>query len=145
MTKIQSSDFKRLIGTWNTAGTIFSENGNSRLTGVDSYEFILDGHYILHKADVQIAEEKSETFEIISLDKSTGKGIMEYYNSKGESGRMISSLAYNIFNIVGDKLRFEGVFNEENTKLTGTWLMQNERNEWINFIDLQLTKQNMAL
>ncbi len=145
MNKIQSSDFKRLIGTWQTEGRVFSEKGNLKLAGIDSYEFILDGHYILHKADVQIGEEKSETFEIISLDKSTGKGIMEYYNSKGECGRMISSLTYNTFNIVGNKLRFEGIFNDENTKLTGTWLMQNESNEWINFIDLQLTKQNMAL
>lgn len=40
MTKIETSSFKRLIGVWKTEGTILNINGNSKLTGTDSYEFI---------------------------------------------------------------------------------------------------------
>ena len=142
MIKIQSSNFKRLIGIWQTEGTVFTEKGNLKLVGLDSYEFILDGNYILHKADVKMGNEKSETLEIIALDCSAEKGKMEYYNSKGESGVMTSFLINNNFKINGDKIKFEGTINEENTELTGRWLLQTGNYQWTDFIDLKLTKQN---
>ena len=60
---------------------------------------------------------KSETFEIIALDNSIEKGKLQYYNSKGESGVMTSSLAKNNFQIKGDKIKFEGTINDENTRV----------------------------
>lgn len=95
MTRIETSNFKKLIGIWKTEGTILTAKDNPKLVGVDSYEFILNGNCILHKADVKMGNEKSETLEIIALDNSTEKGRMQYYNSKGESGILTSSLTEN--------------------------------------------------
>ena len=142
MTKIETSNFKRLIGIWKTEGIILTEKGNSKLAGIDSYEFILDGNYILHKAEVKMGNEKSETFEIIALGNSIEHGIMQYYNSKGESGVMTSSLVKNNFKIKGDKIKFEGTINDENTRIVGKWYLQADNEEWTEFIDLSLTKQN---
>ncbi len=142
MTKIETSDFKRLIGVWKTEGTILTDKGNLKLVGIDSYEFILDGNYILHKADVKMGTEKSETLEIIALDSSNEKGRMQYYNSKGESGVMTSSLTENDFKIKGEKIKFEGTIDDENTKLVGKWYLQADNKEWTDFIDLKLTKVN---
>lgn len=142
MTTIQASNFKRLIGTWKTEGTILNDKQTQKLTGIDSYEFILDGNYILHKADVKMGNEKSETFEIIALEGSTEKASMHYYNSKGETGVMTGFLVKNDFKIKGDKLKFEGTLNEENTRLIGKWWLQTDNGEWTEFIDLKLTKHN---
>ena len=142
MTKIETSNFKRLIGIWKTEGMILADKGNSKLVGIDSYEFILDGNYILHKAHVKMGDEKSETFEIIALDNSIDKGKLQYYNSKGESGVMTSSLTKNNFKIKGDRIKFEGTLNDENTRLVGKWYLQADNDEWTDFIDLDLTKQN---
>ena len=142
MTKIKTSNFKRLIGIWKTEGTVYSHKDNLKLVGIDSYEFILDGNYILHKADVKMGNEKSETFEIITLGSSIKKANMQYYNSKGESGIMTSSLTENILKIKGDKIKFEGTIDEENTKLIGKWSLKADNEKWTIFINLKLTKQN---
>ena len=140
MTAIETSSFKRLIGTWTTEGTIFTENGNLKLAGIDSYEFILNENYILHKAAVKKGNEKSETFEIIALSSTSEKATMHYYNSKGETGVMTGSFTENNFTIEGDKIKFEGTINEENTIVSGKWYLQTERNRWAEYIDLKLTK-----
>ena len=142
MIKIETSNFKRLIGIWKTEGIILTDKGNSKLVGIDSYEFILDGNYILHKADVKMGKEKGETLEIIAVDSSIKKGKMQYYNSKGKSGIMTSSLTKNNFKIKGDKIKFEGTINNENTKLVGKWSLQADNDKWTDFIDLKLTKKN---
>ena len=142
LAKIGTSSFKRLIGFWKTEGTILNAKENSTLVGTDSYEFILDGNFILHKADVKMGNEKSETFELISVDNSNERGMMHYYNSKAEQGEMSCSLIKNNFKIEGDKLKFEGTINEENTEITGKWYIQAENEKWTDFIDLRLEKQS---
>ena len=54
MIKIAETGFKRLIGIWKTEGTIKNEEGDVTLEGTDSYELILDGNYILHRANVKM-------------------------------------------------------------------------------------------
>jgi hypothetical protein len=141
MQKIVASNFRRLIGVWKTEGNIFTEKGNLILVGTDSYEFILDGNYILHKADVTMGNEKSETFEIIFLNDSVDKAIMQYYNTKGESGQMKSSLIENEFTIDGDKIKFVGTIDDKNSVIIGKWFIQADNAEWNDFIELKLTKQ----
>lgn len=70
MKNISQSKFNRLVGAWKTSGVIHSEGQRVQLIGTDSYELILDGNFILHKSDVKIGGEKSETFEIFKLDGS---------------------------------------------------------------------------
>ncbi|OAQ43648.1 hypothetical protein A5893_16980 [Pedobacter psychrophilus] len=142
MKKIGDSNFKRLIGIWKTTGEIKSGKENLKLIGIDSYELILDGNFILHKADVKMGNDKSETFEIIRLDNSLEKAKMQYFNSKGEDGMMWSSIINNEFKIEGDGLKFIGTINEENSIIIGKWYIQTENTEWIEFIDLNLEKQN---
>lgn len=142
MTKIETSKFKRLIGVWKTTGQINSDNETLKLEGTDTYEFILDGHYILHKADVVMGIEKSETFEIISLDNSDNKARMQYFNSKGENGAMESQINENDFLINGDGIKFEGTINNENTEVAGKWFLQADNKSWKEFINLRLEKQN---
>lgn len=142
MTKIETSKFKRLIGVWKTTGQITSGNETLKLEGKDTYEFILDGHYILHKADVTMGSEKSETFEIISLDNSDNKAQMKYFNSKSESGTMTSQINDNDFLINGEGIKFEGTINNENTEVVGKWFLQADDKCWEEFISLKLEKQN---
>lgn len=140
MKNFETSNFKRLIGTWRTEGTVLTDN--SKIIGTDSYEFILDGNCILHKADVKMGDEKSETFEIISIDNVSDKVKMQHYNSKGESGVMTNFFTGNNYKIEGDKIKFVGTIDNDNTKLTGKWYLQSESGKWTEFIDLKLTKQN---
>ena len=142
MNKMDKSNFKKLIGIWKTEGTIFNDKGISELIGTDTYEFILENNYILHRADVKMGNEKSETYEIFELSDATEKAKMQYFNSKGENGMMTSSIKEDNYRIKGDKIKFEGIFINKNTQLIGKWYLQTSTNEWIKFIDIKLTKQN---
>jgi hypothetical protein len=140
MIKIDSSNFKRLLGDWKTSGNIKSGQENRKLTGIDTYEAILDGNFILHKADVQMGDERSETFEIIRSDNASHKATLQYFNTKGEVGTMMGSIVENEFRIEGNGLMFKGTINDENTRIVGKWYVQKE-NKWTDFIDLTLEKK----
>lgn len=144
MNKIENSIFKRLIGVWETLGEIKSGQGRHKLVGTDSYELILDGNYILHKADVKMGNERSETLEIIKLDITLNESKMQYFNSKGEEGIMKCSINDKELKIEGTGLKFSGLFDEENTKINGKWYIKTNNEEWREFIDLQLVKMNVA-
>lgn len=141
MKNIENSNFQKLVGVWKTKGTITSGKNNLKLIGTDTYELILNGNYILHKADVKIGNERSETLEIITFDNSSEKAIMQYFNTKGEEGKMRSSIINNEFKIKGKGLKFHGAFNEENTIINGNWYMLKENKKWKPFIELRLEKQ----
>lgn len=142
MDKIETSNFNKLIGIWVTKGTVLPDN--EELIGIDTYEFILNGNYILHKADVKMGDERSQTFEIIYLGNSIQRAKMQYYTSKGEKGSMTGYLTKNIFKIRSSTMRFEGKFNEESTEIIGKWFIK-ENDKWINFIDLKLKKQKESV
>ena len=139
---MKNSNFNRLIGVWKTSGKIKAGQENLTLSGIDSYELILEGNFILHKADVKIGNERSETFEIIKPDNSMDRAIMKYFNTKGEEGRMQSSIINNEFKIDGNGLKFTGTINVGNTEITGKWYIQAEDEKWTDFIDLRLEKQS---
>lgn len=141
MQKIGDSNFKRLIGVWNTTGDIKSDEGTLKLIGMDTYELILGGNYMVHKADVLMGNERSETLEIVKLDGSIDKAKMQFFNTKGEDGIMMGSLNSNEFKITGKGLKFEGTINNDNTKIEGKWCMQTEHDKWTDFINLTLEKQ----
>ena len=140
MKNIENSNFMRLVGIWKTTGTIKAGQDNLKLIGIDSYELILNGSCILHKANVKMGKDRSETLEIIKLDSLSDKAIMHYFNTKGEDGKMLSSIVNNEFKIEGNGLKFNGTINEENTKISGKWHMKDDNDKWTDFIDLHLEK-----
>lgn len=147
MKKIESTDFKKFIGTWKTEGKILKSTNTSesdselKVEGTDIYELVLDGFYILHKAVVLMGNEKSETFELIQLDDTENKTKMSFYNSKGESGLMSGFLDGKSFRIDGKELRFAGEFNEVETEMKGKWQITDEQNEWQDFLEMRFTKR----
>lgn len=136
------SNFKRLIGVWKTSGQVITEHGNIILKGTDSYEWILDGKFILHKADVMMGNEKSKTLEMIIPDRNSYQSQMQYFNSKGETGIMQSELKDNIFTIEGQGIRFEGTINDNDSEVIGQWYLQSKHDNWEVFIHLRLEKMD---
>jgi hypothetical protein len=139
VSKINESSYRQLIGLWKTSGEVRLGTTTVPLNGTDSYELILDGSCILHKANVSIGSERSETFEIITT-LPEGKIKMQYANSKGESGVMIGNLADKRFTIDGDGIKFDGQIDDGCTVIVGNWYLQSNNNDWDQFIVLKLEK-----
>ena len=86
-----------------------------------------------------MGDEGSETLEIIKIGDSLDKATMQYFNAKGEEGKMLSTIIGNEFTIEGDGLRFVGTINEENNNIKGKWYTK-VNGDWDDFIDLNLEK-----
>lgn len=145
MTKqsIENSEFQKLIGEWKTEGRILAKGNEPEvhISGTDSYELILDGYYILHKADVLMGEVRGQTYELIGLDEAGEKAKFEYYNNPGVSGKMVGMLKNNRLNIEGDGLRFDGRLNDDGSQLAGTWQeLRNQEGQWLDFMEIRLSK-----
>lgn len=143
--RIENTEFRKLIGNWKTEGKILA-NQNSpemEIIGTDTYELILNGFFILHKADVIMGNEKSETFELIGLDNKNDQATLEHYNNHGSSGKMNGNLINNELTINGEFLRFKGNLNESENQLVGTWKKMDNRKVWTTFLEMKLTKIEM--
>ena len=140
--QIENTDFKKLIGKWKTEGLILKSDKNPemKITGTDTYEAILDGFFILHTADVVMGNEKSQTYEIIGLDKANDKVILQHYNNQGSSGKMSGTLKNGKLNLSGDGLQFEGRFSTNDNVISGTWTKLDSENNWIEFLKMNFTK-----
>ena len=132
--------FIRLIGNWKTSGQMKSEKDFVPISGMDRYEWILNESFILHRADVMLGNERSETLEIIKPGHSND-AIMKFFNNRSEEGIMRGSILNNEFRMEGDGLRFIGTINDANNLISGKWYRQDDHKEWKEFIELTLEKQ----
>ena len=129
-------------GKWKTTGLIKAANGSPEVYvhGYDSYEWWPGNFFLLHKADVFIGDERSETIEIISYDDSTKSYRMQYFDNKGSHGLMTARFDNNKWRFQGETLRFRGSFNENKTIFSGTW-EQSSGGNWHHFMDIRLEKE----
>jgi len=140
--RIENTDFKKLIGKWKTNGRILKTDKNPELkiTGTDTYEAILGGFFILHTADVLMGNEKSQTYEIIGLDKTNAQLILQHYNNQGSSGKMTGTLKNGELKLNGDGLRFKGQFSDNDNQIIGTWEKLTNQKKWVEFLKMNFTK-----
>lgn len=140
--RIEDTEFKKLVGKWKTEGKVLAtkDSPEMRIEGTDTYEFMLSGFFILHRADVMMGNERSQTFEIIGFDSQNNQATLEHYNNHGASGKMTGTFTDNELKIIGESLRFMGKLNNSNNQLLGTWEKLNNQNEWKSFLEMKLTK-----
>ncbi|WP_316838394.1 DUF1579 family protein [Pedobacter gandavensis] len=134
----------KFVGTWNTAALIPSSDNNPevKIKGTDRYEWITDGFFLLHTADVMIGTDNSKTHEIIGYDKLNHHYTMQYYNNKGNSGLMIAKLDDGLWTFSGDDLRFKGGFNENEDVFSGVWEQFTANKIWTHLMDIKLSKKH---
>ena len=134
----------KFVGTWNTEAVISPSENNLeiKIQGTDSYEWIMDGFFLLHTADVIIGTENSKTHEVIGYDKSNDNYKMQYFNNKGDSGLMIATYDNGLWTFNGDNLRFKGGFNEKENVFSGIWEQCIESKFWTHLMDIELSKKH---
>jgi hypothetical protein len=137
MNKHSIHQLNKLAGRWKTTGSVISTG--QKIEGTDTYEWLF-GHFQLHKADVMIGSEKSETFEIISYDKENDCFLMDYYNNKGETGRMKAIIENDLWIFTHDQLQFKGGFSITDHVFSGIWSQKDESGTWQPFIEIHLKK-----
>ena len=139
---IAYEQLNRFVGLWTTTGKIVSTSltPSVDINGIDRYEWLPGGFFLLHQADVYIGKEKSQTHEIIGYDSTREIYTMQHYNSRGDSGFMTATLTNNVWMFTGETLRFTGGFSTNDTTFSGIWEQKNEDGNWVHLMDIKLTR-----
>lgn len=132
----------KFIGNWNTEGLIPSSDGRPEIiiTGTDRYDWIVDGFFLLHTADVTIGSNNSKTHEIIGYDGINNRYTMQHYNNMGNSGSMIATVNDGLWAFTGNSLRFKGGFNVAGDIFSGEWEQLTDGKTWSHLMDIKLSK-----
>lgn len=141
--KSEMESLRFLIGRWHTQGEIKATGGNpaSKLIGTDSYEWVLDGHFILHKVDVTMNNEKVEAIEIIGdFDEESKLYKMRSFDNQGAYTEMEAYIdEKGTLHILGDKMRANLSVSDNNTMIAH-WENSEDNQEWFPWMDLKLSK-----
>lgn len=132
----------KFVGKWITEGKMIATDSTPQITisGTDTYEWLPGNHFLMHKVDVCIGQDKIENLEIIGLDKATGNIIMRYYDNKGNTGVMTADVIDGNWTFTGESLRFKGGFSEDENIFSGTWEQLSGDDQWNRFIEIKLTR-----
>ncbi|WP_420128047.1 DUF1579 family protein [Longimicrobium sp.] len=130
------------IGRWRTSGQVLASGSAPALeiAGVDEYEWLPGGFFLLHRVDVRIGGEPARALEIIGWDAGRGTYFMRSFDDQGNAGEMQARVhADGTWRFAGDTERFTGVFSDGGDTLTGRW-ERREGDEWLPWMDVHLTK-----
>ena len=130
------------VGKWNTEGTIIKTESSPeiKIHGTDTYTWLPGGFFLQHIVDVNIGNDKIETYEIIGHDKSNDWFTMHYFDNKGDSGFMTATVIDSQWTFRGENLRFKGGFGENENTFSGIWEQSVDGKTWTHFMDIKLRR-----
>jgi hypothetical protein len=97
-----------LVGKWQSSGTVLSSDSTPemKISGTDSYEWVCDGTFLLHRVYVTMGEEKTEVIEMIGYDPEAKNYPMRSFDNHGDFTVMHFSVdEKGVWTIKGDKVR----------------------------------------
>ncbi|PBQ33829.1 hypothetical protein CNR22_19265 [Sphingobacteriaceae bacterium] len=132
-----------LIGVWHTSGRILNAPSASANTirGMDSYEWVSSGAFILHRVDVFMGEERTEAVEIIGYDENRKSYFMKSFDSQGASLLMYATSEKPGVLVFGDKkMRATLKAGKASQSMKAIWEISENGKTWQPWMTLQLDK-----
>ena len=132
------------VGRWKTAGEVLASAATPELeiVGIDEYEWMPGGFFLLHRVDVRIGGERVQALEIIGYDAERGSYFMRSFDSQGGTGEMQARVRDGgTWTFEGDAERFTGTFSDGGETLSGRW-ERREEEQWLPWMDVRLTKSS---
>jgi len=132
-----------LIGKWNTKGDIKAGGKEPaiKIAGTDSYEWILNGAFILHKVDVMMGDNRTEAVEMIGEFDSTNKTYkMRSFDDQGNFTTLEAHVDDSgTLHILGDNMRSKlSIIDSDN--MTAHWEKSADNKNWQPWMDLTFSK-----
>jgi hypothetical protein len=127
-------------GRWHTTGK--SRDHSLTVEGTDTYEWFSGGHFMEHRVDVKMGEERVQALEMISYDAEKEQFHLQYWNNAGDMSAMHGTTEGRTWTFSGGQERGVFTFNEAGTQLTGTWERREDNGSWTPWLDIVLTKES---
>lgn len=133
-----------LVGIWQTSGETISTGSDPviSISGTDTYEWVLNGKFMQHRADVKMGDKHVELIEMIGKHPAeNGNYEMRSYDNEGNVEMMKGSLTCEgTLLIEGAEHRATLTAAEDGKSMHARW-EQLAGNEWHHWMDMRFTKK----
>jgi hypothetical protein len=140
---IQLKKLNFLIGKWHTKGEVLqgASASSKEIRGMDTYEWVSGGFFILHRVDVFMGNERTEAIEIIGYDENRKSYFMKSFDSQGESITMYAVLEKSSVLKFGDeKMRTVLTANEDGSSMSAKWELSENGKTWKPWMNIEFKK-----
>lgn len=136
------SRFQIFVGLWNTNGDVLATDMGPAggLVATDEYSWLPGKHFILHQVDARFGKEISRSIEIMGMDRETKKPVARSFDDKGLSEVFALELRGKRWRILGENVRFDGRFSDDESRLSGLWEAKGPKSGWQPWIKLLLER-----
>lgn len=139
--QLKQLDF--LIGKWHTRGEILqgAAGPSKNIRGMDTYEWVSGGYFILHRVDVFMGQERTEAVEIIGYDESRKSYFMKSFDSQEASMTMYAVLEKpGVLKFGDDKMKAVLTANKAGSSMSAKWELSENGQTWKPWMNIQLDK-----
>jgi hypothetical protein len=140
---VQLKKLNFLIGKWHTQGEILqgASVSSKGIRGMDIYEWVSGGFFILHRVDVFMGNERTEAIEIIGYDENRKSYFMKSFDNQGASITMYAVLEKSGVLKFGDnKMKSVLTANKDGNSMTAKWELSENGKTWKPWMNIQLDK-----
>jgi len=140
---VQLKKLNFLIGKWHTQGEILqgATVSSKIIRGMDTYEWVSGGFFILHRVDVFMGNEKTEAIEIIGYDQDRKSYFMKSFDNQGASITMYAVPDKpGVLKFGDDKMRSILIANKNGNSMTAKWELSKNGKTWKPWMNIQFDK-----
>lgn len=130
-------------GKWRTEGQTIANGASPAVTlnGLDTYEWLPGGYFLVHHVAVRMGNEDVSAIEIIGYDNATQTFPIRYFDNQGHTGLMNATVRDHTWTFTGEQERGIFTFSNDGNTLTGSWEHLNAVGEWVHWMDVKLTRE----
>lgn len=132
-----------LIGSWHTQGEVLQDGSNASLqiSGMDTYEWISGGCFILHRVDVFMGKARTEAVEIIGYDKNRQTFFMKSFDNQGEETLMYALVEKaGVLKFGDNKMKSVLSISKDGNTMHAKWEQSKNGKDWEPWMQLEFKK-----
>ena len=132
-----------IIGAWQTEGEVMqtSKSPELKIKGTDSYEWSLDGNFIMHKASVMMGDAPTEVIEFIGVhERERDAYELRSFDNSGVFTTMYGSIDDGTFYVTGKNVRSRLTPNKDGAAMSAHWERSEDGKKWISWMNLRFKK-----
>ena len=131
-----------LVGRWRTSGTVFGDDGAPVMSidGTDEYEWMPGGHWLVHRVDVLIGDDRTQALELIGDPAEDGTFAMRAFDASGAYDEMRLTVQGRTLQTQGDGVRNTLTAAGDGGSMDATWERRTDDGAWVRWMELTLKR-----
>ncbi len=131
-----------LVARWRTSGTVLDEHGAASMTisGTDEYEWMPGGHWVIHRVDVLMGDDRTRAIEMIGDPGPDTTFTMRAFDASGAFDTMTLTVRDRRFHTVGDGVRNTLIVSPDGASMAAVWERRLDDGTWVHWMNLTLER-----